>query len=296
MNHTLATWTIPENGFTAQSPVTLRRLLSHNAGLPYVPLFGYAQNDPIPSREQILNGEPPANSDPVRVLDVPGSYYSYSNGGYLIVEQLLVDAAGMPFDTILAEIILEPLGLESINMQYPLPENLIPIAASGHLADGSVMPGAWHTFPEMGPGGSWWATPSDLARFYIDIMLTYTGQSEKVISRETALEMLTPQVEDRGLGPWIGDEGGPLFYFGHPGHNYGYKSYLLMYPKLGQGVVIMTNSENGDAIYQEILYSINNEYGWVKDYSVLYLSIAVLIIGGGGIFLIRRRKLTNPKS
>ncbi|MEE8357610.1 MAG: serine hydrolase domain-containing protein [Anaerolineales bacterium] len=291
VNDYLTSWKLPENELTAQEPVTTRRLLSHNAGLPYIPLFGYAQGLVIPNRGQILNGNPPANSEPVLVKVIPGSQYSYSNGGYLIVEQLLEDVAGKPFDVIMEDIIFGPLGLGAITVKYPLPEDLASQAASGHQLDGNVLPGGWHTFPEMGPGASWWATPSDLAAFYINLMLTYTGQAENIITQEMAIEMLTPQVEDRGLGPWIDDDGGDRFYFGHPGHNHGYKSYLVFYPERGQGLVIMTNSEAGDDLYNEILHSVNNEYGWLRDNTVLYsVIVAIFFIGIVAFFVLRRKR------
>ena len=121
-------------------------------------------------------------------------------------------------------------------------------------------------------------------------MLTYTGQSENIISQEMANEMLTPQIEDRGLGPWIGDDGGDLLYFGHEGHTDGYKSYIAFYPKRGQGLVIMTNSDAGDELYNEILNSVTNEYGWARDYTVLGIAIVVLLIVGVVILLIWRRQ------
>lgn len=296
VNDYLTSWNLPDNKFTEQDPVTTRRLLSHTAGLPYIPLFGYAQGLSIPNREQILNGKPPADSDPVQVKAVPGSQYSYSNGGYLIIEQLLIDVANKPFDAIMEDIIFEPLGLDATIVKYPLPEDLSTLAASGHQLDGSVLPGGWNTFPEMGPGGSWWTTPSDLAEFYIDLMLTFIGQSENIISQDMTIEMLSPQAEDRGLGPWIGDDGGDLFYFGHPGHNYGYKSYLVFYPLRGQGLVIMTNSDAGDDLYNEILHSVNNEYGWLRDNTVIYsVTVAIFITGIVAIFILRRKRLGNNK-
>jgi len=293
VNEKLTSWKIPENEFTAQAQVTLRRLLSHSAGIPYVPLHGYPQGQAIPNRQQILDGEPPANSQPVRVVIVPGTQFSYSNGGYILIEQLLVDAVGVSFDVIMEATLLEPLEMEPLTVNYPLADDLVPIAASGHRVDGSVIPGGWHTNPEMGTGGSWWATPSDMARLYIDLMLTYTGQSENIISTEMTVEMLTPQIEDRGLGPWIADDGGDLFHFAHPGHTDGYKSFFVCYPKRGQGLVIMTNSDAGDELYYEVLNSVNNEYGWVINYTVLYIVIAAMVIIGVVGFIILRRRGSN---
>ena len=290
VNNKLTSWKVPENALTAQAPVTLRRLLSHSAGMPYIELHGYPQGQAIPNLQQILDGEPPANSEPVRVVVVPGSQFSYSNGDYLVVEQLLVDVVGMPFDLLMQGLVLEPLGMDASTFKYQLPEDLVSIAASGHRVNGKVIPGGWHNYPEMGSGGSSWSTPTDMARFYIDLMLTYIGQSETIISKEMAVEMLTPQIEDRGLGPWVNDEGGDLFYFGHPGHTDGYKSYVVMYPKKGQGLVIMTNSEAGDALYYEILNSVTNEYGWARNYTVLSIGILVILVIGVAVFLIWRKK------
>ncbi|HSG43324.1 MAG TPA: serine hydrolase domain-containing protein [Anaerolineales bacterium] len=293
VNRKLVSWQVPENEYTDQAPVTLRHLLSHSAGMTFEGYRGYAQGEAIPNLQQILDGEQPANSPPVRVNFVPGTRYSYSGGGYMIVEQLLVDVVGQPFDVIMEETVLEPLQMSASTFEYPLPEILAPVAASGHRVDGSVIPGGWHTYPEMGAGGSPWATPSDIARFYVDLMLTYTGQSENIISQEMAVEMLTPQIEDRGLGPWINDEGGDLYYFGHPGGNDGYKTYVLAYPKRGQGLVVMTNSDSGEALIDEIKNSVTIEYGWVRDYTIIYTGIVVLLIVGIVMFLIWHRKRSS---
>ena len=91
----------------------------------------------------------------------------------------------------------------------------------------------------------------------------------------------------------IGDDGGDLFYFGHPGHTDGYKSYVVCYPKRGQGLVIMTNSDADDELYYEILYSVNNEYGWVRNYAVLYTIIIIIIIIGVVLFLMLRRRKSS---
>jgi CubicO group peptidase (beta-lactamase class C family) len=142
----------------------------------------------------------------------------------------------------------------------------------------------------MGTGGSWWATPSDMAKIYIDLMLTFTGQSENIISQEMAVEMLTPQLEDRGLGPWIDEDGGDLFYFGHPGHTDGYKTYIVCYPQRGQGIVIMTNSNAGDELYYEILNSVNHEYGWIRNYAGWSTVILAIVLFGVVVLLVLRRR------
>jgi CubicO group peptidase (beta-lactamase class C family) len=207
----------------------------------------------------------------------------------MIVQQLLEDVAGEPFAEIMHDVVLEKWGMTDSTFESPLPEDLWSIAAAGHRPDGSTIAGGWHTYPEMGSGASMWATPSDLANFAIGVMLSYTGQPDGVLSKDMAIEMLTPQIENRGLGPVVIDEGGDLFYFLHPGANEGYRDYLLAYPKRGQGVIIMTNGDNGEALLDEIKRSLSIEYGLVRDNTNLYVGITVAILLALLGFLLLRR-------
>jgi len=61
--------------------VTLRRLMSHTAGLTVDGFPGYDAEDPLPTLVQILNGQKPANTAPMRVDFVPGTRVRYSGGG-----------------------------------------------------------------------------------------------------------------------------------------------------------------------------------------------------------------------
>jgi len=81
VNNKLTTWKVPENEFTQTEKVTLRRLMSHTAGLTVHGFPGYDVDAPVPSIVQVLNGEKPANTDPIRVDIVPGTKSRYSGGG-----------------------------------------------------------------------------------------------------------------------------------------------------------------------------------------------------------------------
>ena len=289
VNESLVSWHVPESPYTAEEKVTLRRLLSHSAGVTVGGFRGYAEDEAIPNLRQILDGAPPANNVPIRVAAVPGSALEYSGGGYMIVQQLLEDVIDRPFAEMMEETVLDPWGMTSSTFAWPLPEELWDVAATGHRADGRPIPGRWHTYPEMGSGASLWSTPSDLARFAIGVMSAYAGRSDDVLSQEMARLMLTPQLESRGLGPVVLDDGGDRFYFMHPGANDGYKSVLVGYPVRGQGVVIMTNSDGGDALWREILNSVSIEYGWIQDNTSLYAGVTVVIVlAVVGILALRR--------
>lgn len=108
VNHELKTWKVPENEFTASQKVTLRRILSHSAGLTVHGFPGYEVGEPLPTLVQIFNGAKPANTAPIRVDFVPGSKSRYSGGGVTIEQQLIVDVTGKPFPIFMHETVLAP--------------------------------------------------------------------------------------------------------------------------------------------------------------------------------------------
>src|SRR5579871_906325 len=65
VNDALTSWKLPENEFTKEQKVTLRRILSHSAGLTVHGFGGYAAGELIPTVPQILDGKKPAKSEAV---------------------------------------------------------------------------------------------------------------------------------------------------------------------------------------------------------------------------------------
>lgn len=295
VNERLVSWRVPENAFTAQQKVTLRRLLSHTAGTTEHGYQGYAPGQALPALVQVLDGEYPANSPPIRVVAVPGTRRAYSNGGYVIAQQLMMDVTGLPFAEFMAETVLEPAGMWQSTFEVPLPDRMKGNVARGHWPDGQTIAGGWHTYPEMGSGASLWSTPSDLARFGIQVMRSYNGEPGALLSQDSAHTMLTRQTPGSAaayeLGLGLGEDGPRRFYFIHDGGTEGYRCVMAMYPQLGRGAVIMTNGQTGDGLWREILNSISVEYGLVQDLTLVYMAV-VLGLGAAGVavFVWRRRR------
>lgn len=260
VNRRLTSWKVPENRFTTTQPVTLRQLLSHSAGLTVHGFRGYAATEQVPTVRQVLDGQPPTNSAPIRADTFPGARWRYSGGGYTVMQQLLVDAAGRPFPELMHTLVLGPLGMAHSTYAQPLPQQLVGNAASGHRSNGSMVEGKWHTYPEMAAAGLW-TTPSDLARYAIDVSLAAAGRSKSVLSPATASQMLTVQSGTYGLGPSLGGDGRDAS-FSHGGANEGFRAFFIAFPERGQGAAIMTNSDAGGALALEILRAIAEEYDW----------------------------------
>jgi len=260
VNKWLVSWKVPENEFTKDEKVTVRRLLSHTAGVSIPGFLGYPVDKALPSLRQILDGEKPANSNAIRVERKPGSKFVYSGGGYVILRQLMMDVTGKSFPELMQKMLLEKLGMTHSTFQQPLPPALAANAAAGHLPDGKEMVGKWFVLPELAPDGLW-TTPTDLARLLIEVQKARLGKSNKVLSTKSINQMLTPEIENVALG-WNVDGKDDSARFGFGGSNVGYKSRMLAYMNSGRGVVVMTNGENGAELTIEILRSVAAEYGW----------------------------------
>ncbi len=258
VNNKLVTWKVPDNEFTAKEKVTLRRIMSHSAGLTVHGFPGYAVDAPMPSMVQIFNGEKPANTAAIRVDVLPGTKHRYSGGGTTVMQQLLVDTFKKPFPQMMRETVLGRIGMNDSTYEQPLPPARAALTATGHRRDGSLVKGRWHIYPEMAAAGLW-TTPLDLAKYAIEIAKAWNGRS-KLLSKQTARLMLTPQIERAALGFFIGETNPQQF--GHNGADEGFQALLVAFADTGQGAAMMANSDNGIRVMNLLANSIAREYGW----------------------------------
>jgi CubicO group peptidase (beta-lactamase class C family) len=149
VNAQLTSWKVPDNGFTTTEKVTLRRLLSHTAGLTVHGFPGYDVADRVPTVVQVLDGTPPANTAPVRVDTTPGAIWRYSGGGFTVMQQMLVDVTGTPFPKFMQETVLGPIGMTNSSFEQPQPPARAALTAAGYCADRTAVRGRWHVYPEM---------------------------------------------------------------------------------------------------------------------------------------------------
>src|SRR5689334_11925577 len=259
INNKLQTWKLPDNEFTARKKVTLANLLSHTGGLTVHGFPGYAPGEKIPTLPQVLDGVEPANTAAVRVDTEPGTKYRYSGGGVTIAQLAIMDIEKKPYPQIAQETVLGPLNMTNSTYSQPLPDDWRKKAASGHRTNGSLVEGKIHVYPEMAAAGLW-TTPTDLAKFGIEVQLSYAGHSNKVLPKELVEKMVTPFLENVGLGFFI-DKRGNSVYFSHDGADEGFRALMVMNRDKGYGGVVMVNSDNGQ-IMGEVMRSIAHEYNW----------------------------------
>jgi len=260
INTVLKSWQVPENTFTKTEKVTLRRLLSHSGGLTVHGFAGYAVDSPLPTLVQVLNGEKPANSAPIRVDFEPGSQWRYAGGGYTVMQQAMIDVSGQSFAEFMHQTVLGPLGMQASSYDQPLSAARAALAATGHYSANKKVPGRWHVYPEMAAAGLW-TTPSDLARFAISLQNALAGRDHSVISQTLTREMLTAQKQNDGLGVFLAGQG-KAARFEHNGRNEGFDTLMTAYLETGQGAVIMVNANDNSNAMQRVVEAIADAYHW----------------------------------
>lgn len=259
VNQKLKTWRVPENEFTKEQKVTLRRLMSHTGGLTVHGFPGYDVDEARPTLVQIFNGEKPANTMPIRVDIVPGTQERYSGGGVTIEQQLMMDVTGKPFPEFMRETVLDKIGMTDSSYEQPLPAARAATTAIGTYMDGKPVRGKWHIYPEMAAAGLW-TTPTDLAKFAIEIANSRKGRSNKVLTQKITEEMLTQVMDGAGLGFFLEKENPGQF--GHDGSDEGFQAMLTMNWQTGNGLAIMADSDSGISAANYVVRRVVQEFGW----------------------------------
>jgi len=210
---------------------------------------------------QILDGLPPSNRPKVRLERPPMTGFKYSGGAVMIEQLALTDATRRPFEQLARDWVLGPIGMTNSTFEQPLPEARRAQAARAHGRDGRRMGDPWHVYPEQAAAGLW-TTPTDLAKFVIEVQLSLLGKSNRVLEPRTMQEMVTPV----GVGPFaVGftvEKQGEGWYFMHGGSNWGFTCDVIGHRARGYGVAIMTNGDNGFRLIEQLRTGIERAYQW----------------------------------
>ena len=263
INRNLKSWKFPYDSKSKGKKITIANLLSHTAGLTVHGFPGYEKGEAIPTLIQILNGQKPANTEAVRSMYEPSLRHEYSGGGTTILQLIVQDVTGQPYDLYMRDNVLMPLGMTYSSYTQPPSADKQNLLATGYYNDGKSVKGNYHIYPEEAAAGLW-TNATDLANYVIEIQLSLAGKSEKVLSRKTTELMLTPYLNQyAAFGVFINDKKGTK-YFTHGGVDEGFVSQYVGSFEDGSGVVVMTNTYN-EALFDEIINSVARVYTW-KDY------------------------------
>ena len=264
INDYLKRWKFPYDSLSRGKKITTFHLLSNSAGLSVHGFDGYKWDQPLPGIVQIINGDPPSNSPPVRSVFEPGIKFLYSGGGYTISEMMVEDITAKKYADYMKQAVLKPIGMTHTYFNGGLTKEAKTNLATAYRHDGKSIGCKYHIYPENACGASLWSTPTDFAKFIIELQLSLKDKSNKILTAENTRKLFTPYVSDfYGLGFFIEKKGDEV-YFHHTGLNEGFVSDYYGSITSGRGVVIMANTDLASYpdITEEIINSVASVYEW----------------------------------
>ena len=270
INAYLKTWKFPYDTISHGKKITTLQLLSHMAGLSVQGFDGYKWGAPLPAITQTLDGQPPANSAPVRSISEPGKKFEYSGGGYTLSGLADQDITGIKYADWVNQTVFQPLKMTNTFYHSSLHANIGKSLATAYRYDQQPIGCKYHIYPEEAGGAGLWSTPTDLAKFIIELQLSLENKSNKILSAKAIRQLFTPQtVQDHnGMGFFI-EKRGDETYFHHDGLNEGFVSDYFGSLKGGRGIAIMANTDLATYIdiTEEITNSVATVYGWKSFYT-----------------------------
>lgn len=255
----LSGFKLPSGKQTSESPVTLRNIFSHTSGITPGGYRGYKKGTPVPTDIEVLRGSEGVNSNAVEVLTVPNQSLAYSGGGYTLAEVALQDYFNDSFENIMKDWILEPANMSNSTFSQFASDSEFSHAVEGYQQSGNVIEGGWRIHPEQAAAGLW-SNPTDMAKLLIEVYKAYQGKNS-LFSQSEIHSMLNKERDGHVYG-FIFDDSNDGKSITHYGGNAGYRSGMTIDLETGNGLVYLTNSDNGGALGNELLLSASRIYGW----------------------------------
>ena len=228
--------------------ITARMLLSHTTGFP-----NWRQLD---------------EGGTLSIHFEPGSRYAYSGEGIVLLQLVVETITRKPLEALMQERVFRPLGMTRTSMIWQ--ERFESDYANGYDASGRSLGPQKRT--QANAAGSMLTTTSDFARFVQAVMLG------KGLGKKAWRDMFSPQVQIQSkhqfptLASGTTDEnkairlsyglGWGLYWtpygktFFKEGHDDGWRNYTACFDEKKTGIVLMTNSGNGEGIYKELLETV----------------------------------------
>lgn len=253
----LKRWTLPASEFD-NSGVTVRRLLSHTAGLTDgLGYAGYEPGQPIQPIEESLTqaaDASPGADGTVRVGIEPGTAFEYSGGGYTLLQLLIEETSGRSFNDYMKAQLFDRLGMT--RSTFVLDEAGASNVAEFYDVDGS--PAIHYRFASLA-AASLYTTAADMTRFMQAHLPGSYGEpaGRGVLHSDTLKEMRRPHASEMGADIWglgtmlYASNNGGDFIFGHDGNNEpAINTAARLDPDTGDGIVIL---ETGNRLLATML-------------------------------------------
>lgn len=201
----------------------------------------------------------------LRVKMAPGLRYSYSGEGLVYLQVVLEKMFDTSLEALMQRYIFAPL--QMTNSSYTWQPRFEKDYCVGHTSDGKTYEKDKDN--EARAASTLETTLEDYTKFTTAVL------QNRLIKKATAKQMFSPQIRIRSVaqfGPLrLKDStandaialsyglGWVLLQSPHgvgafkEGHGDGFQHYSILFPQAGTGIVIFTNSDNGESIFKELL-------------------------------------------
>ena len=263
----LTRWQLPESEFDSDE-VTVRRLLSHTAGLS-MPSIGSAglSYDDLPSLEEWLNGNNDVGG--VEIILEPGTKWEYSGGGYAVLQLIIEEVSGQSFVDFMQAQVLDPLGMN--NSSFKISDKIRAASATPYDPFGETTEFQLYAIPSA---AGFQSTLEDFTRFVIASLPEHQDHLKynKVLPSETVQHMIEPAPNTKiggwkyGLGYQTVHIGDTDVYIGHSGSNTGWQASFRIEAASMTGFIAFTNGGGGgnicEPLFCELMKWNSNQTSW----------------------------------
>ncbi len=236
-------WHLPEGEFD-NNGVTIRRLLSHTAGLTDGLGYGGFKNPKdVQSLEASLTSAQdvdPGRDGIIKVGVLPGNEWRYSGGGFTILQLLVEEVSGKTFDAFMRTEIFEPLQMTSSFYQWD--ETFGSRLSTFYQEDGTV---AAHHFYTAQAASGLYTTLADLEKLFYFLSEDHNHQNplyKKSLKRMWQVEAKSFGAPIYGLGTLLFTEiENGVYIIGHDGKNDPPINTAFRYNPISKsGIIILT--------------------------------------------------------
>ena len=282
----LKRWTLPPSKFD-NNQVTVRRVLAHVAGLTdglgYLGFTPGAKLQSLPASLTRAADAQPGADGMVRVGIKPGTEWRYSGGGYTMLQLMIEDVTGRPFNDYMRETVLNPLGMTHSTFVDPDPAHLAEVYdADGHET-------YYRKFTALG-AASLYTSVDDMTQF---LMAQLPGRPG-VLKPQTLSRMREPIAHIYGIPVWgLGEilyapNGKGGFVVGHDGNNApAINTTARIDPQTGDGIIVLStgNPTLASEIGGDWIFWHTGVVGFLTINRELSSTLSILAIGAGLIIL-----------
>jgi CubicO group peptidase (beta-lactamase class C family) len=245
-----------DNPWHQHSPIKVKNLLDHTAGLDNIRLWQLLSTKPLPN-SPLRDAFSSHSANLLTVRTEPGTQYSYSNMGYTLLAMVIESVTNQRYEKFLDDNLLEPLGMHNSSFEFISQEGILadPLLAMGYH-ERNVAQAAVPNY--LRPAGQFTTTALDMAKFIKFLLNNGQVNSKRLVNADLMARLSHPlNTKAHIAGLTIGHglafanrDRNNVLGMCHPGTTFGFRAYICLFPDEKKGYFYAANTNNETADYE----------------------------------------------